>query len=183
MCHQYIKKIVDCGVGAVIVSSTISALAMHFLEKYKILAVKLMSKFELRRIAKCVGAKLIAQPNAFGPEDMGFCASIHVEEVGARRVTVLRQSMKETGVATIVVRGSTQNILNDIERAIDDGVNCVRAMGRDARVLPGAGAVEIELAKQLGAIAEKCPGLEQVSIFFFSCLYLVELVIFIVDVR
>jgi T-complex protein 1 subunit theta len=159
---QYIKKIADCGVGAVIVSSTISALAMHYLEKYKIMCSKLMSKFELRRIAKCVGAKLIAQPNVFGPEDMGFCASIHVEEVGSHRVTVLRQSMQDTGVCTILVRGSTQNILNDIERAIDDGVNSVRAMGRDARFLAGAGGVEMELAKRLASCAELCPGLEQV---------------------
>jgi chaperonin GroEL (HSP60 family) len=63
----------------------------------------------------------------------GFCASIHTQEVGSHKVVVFRQSMQETGVATILVRGSTQNILNDIERAIDDGVNVVRAMGRDAR--------------------------------------------------
>ena len=131
--EAYIKKIVACGAGAVIVSGTIGQLALHFLEKYKILVMKIMSKFEMRRLAKVCGARLIAQVGAISPEDMGFCASIHTQEVGSHKVVVFRQSMQETGVATILVRGSTQNILNDIERAIDDGVNVVRAMGRDAR--------------------------------------------------
>jgi T-complex protein 1 subunit theta len=76
--------------------------------------------------------------------------------------------MQDTGIATIVVRGSTQNILNDIERAIDDGVNVVRAMGRDARFLAGAGGCEIELARRIQIIAEQCPGLEQYAMRKFA---------------
>ena len=114
------------------------------------------------------GAKLIASLNAISPEDMGFCASIHVQEVGSHKVTIFRQSMQATGVATILVRGSTQNILNDIERAIDDGVNVVRAMGRDARFVPGAGGVEIELARRLMQYAEATPGLEQYAMRKFA---------------
>ncbi len=71
MMEAYIKKIVACGAGAVIVSGTIGQLALHFLEKYKILVMKIMSKFEMRRLAKVCGARLIAQVGAITPEDMG----------------------------------------------------------------------------------------------------------------
>ncbi|CAG8691795.1 4760_t:CDS:2, partial [Ambispora leptoticha] len=70
--------------------------------------------------------------------------------------------------ATIVVRGATQNHLDDIERAIDDGVNTVKAVMRDNRLVPGAGAAEMELVKRLLSFGEKTPGLNQHSIKKFA---------------
>lgn len=163
-----IKAIAEAGAGAVVVGGSISQLAMHFLEKYKILAIKIMSKFEVRRIAKCLNAKLLPAVTPITTEDLGFCAEINVEEVGSHKITVIKQSIQDTAVATIVVRGSTQNILNDIERAIDDGVNVVRSMARDGRFLAGAGACEIELARLIAKHAEQCPGLEQYAIRKFA---------------
>ena len=58
-------------------------------------------------------------------------------------------------MSTIIIRGSTDNIMDDIERAIDDGVNSVKVLTRDQRCLPGAAATEIELAKQLMTFGEQ----------------------------
>jgi T-complex protein 1 subunit theta len=83
--------------------------------------------------------------------------------------TVFRQEdAGSTAVATILLRASTNNILNDIERAVDDGVNTVRMMGRDGRFLAGAGAVEIELARRLEEFGNKTAGLEQYAIKKFG---------------
>ena len=57
-------------------------------------------------------------------------------------------------VSTVVVRGSTDNIMDDVERAVDDAVNTFKALTRDPRFVPGAGATEIELAKQLSNYGE-----------------------------
>jgi T-complex protein 1 subunit theta len=75
MMEAYIKRIIDCGVGYVVVSSTVSQLAMHFLEKNKIMVTKLMSKFELRRIAKTVGARMISQPVCSKVSPRKLCCS------------------------------------------------------------------------------------------------------------
>ena len=71
-------------------------------------------------------------------------------------------------MATIVVRGATENIMDDFERAIDDGVNVYKAVTKDQRFLPGAGAVEIELALQLASWGQTQPGLEQYAIAAFA---------------
>ena len=58
--------------------------------------------------------------------------------------------------------------MDDIERAIDDGVNTYKNLCRDGRLVPGAGAVEMELAKQVTNFGEKCEGLEQYAVQKFA---------------
>lgn len=57
-------------------------------------------------------------------------------------------------ISTVVVRGSTANIMDDVERAVDDGINTFKSLTKDKRFVPGAGATEIELAKQLTTFGE-----------------------------
>lgn len=94
---------------------------------------------------------------------------IEVKEFGSRKITVFTQEFAEdTAIATIAVRASTEHVLNDIERAIDDGVHAIRALSEDPRLLPGAGAVELELHKRLKQYADETQGLDQYAIRKFA---------------
>ncbi|KAF6117849.1 chaperonin containing TCP1 subunit 8 [Phyllostomus discolor] len=66
------------------------------------------------------------------------------------------------------ILGSTDNLMDDVERAVDDGVNTFKVLTRDKRLVPGGGATEIELAKQITSYGETCPGLEQYAIKKFA---------------
>jgi T-complex protein 1 subunit theta len=98
------------------------------------------------------------------PDEMGSVDVVETLEIGGDRVTVFRQENESTRTATIVLRGATMNHLDDVERAVDDGVNVVKAITRDARLVPGAGATEMQLVNRIQAFGAKTPGLAQYSI-------------------
>jgi T-complex protein 1 subunit theta len=104
------------------------------------------------------------------PDEMGTVDVVETTEIGGDRVTVFRQedANSATRTSTIVLRGATQNHLDDVERAIDDGVNVVKAITKDPRLVPGAGATEIQLVERISAFADKTPGLPQHAIRKFA---------------
>lgn len=159
-----IKELHDSGLRVVVAGSTVGELALHYLNRFGILVVKVLSKFELRRLCRVVGATPLARLGAPMPDEMGKIDIVETLEIGGDRVTVFRQENDATRTATLVIRGATQNHLDDIERAIDDGVNVVKAITRDAKLVPGAGATEMQLIERISAFGEKTPELSQYAI-------------------
>ncbi|KAJ3044357.1 T-complex protein 1 subunit theta [Rhizophlyctis rosea] len=166
--ESQIKELVDAGVKVVVTGSGVGELALHYLNRANMLVVKVLSKFDLRRLCRVTGATALTRLGAPMAEEMGYCEVVETVEIGSDRCTVFRQEEEATKTATIVIRGGTQNAIDDLERAIDDGVNNIKAVAKDGRLLAGAGAVEIELARQLQTFGEKTPGMNQYGIKKFA---------------
>mmetsp|Transcript_3212 Transcript_3212/g.6508 ORF Transcript_3212/g.6508 Transcript_3212/m.6508 type:complete len:553 (-) Transcript_3212:83-1741(-) len=167
--EEQIASIAASGATVVVANGSVSEMALHFLDKFNLMVLKTPSKFELRRICGALGATAVVRLGACSPEEMGFCSLIEVKEIGSRKVTVFSQELDEdTSVTTIAVRASTEHVMNDVERAIDDGVNAVRTFCTDGRLLPGAGAVELELSRRLKAFADEVLGIDQYAIRKFA---------------
>ena len=149
-----IKGIADAGVKVIVTGSGIGELALHFCNRFNMMVVKILSKFDLRRLCRVTGATALTRLGAPMAEEMGYCEVVETIEIGSDRCTVFRQEEEVTKTATIVIRGGTMNVLDDIERAIDDGVNTIKAVVKDNRLLAGAGACEVEVARRLLAIGE-----------------------------
>ena len=159
-----IKELHDSGLRVVVAGSTVGELALHYLNRFGILVIKILSKFELRRLCRVVGATPLARLGAPMPDEAGSVDVVETLEIGGDRVTVFRQENDATRTATLIIRGATQNHLDDIERAVDDGVNVVKAITRDAKLVPGAGATEMQLVERISAFGDKTPGLPQYAI-------------------
>ena len=159
-----IKELYDSGLRVVVAGSTVGELALHYLNRFGILVVKVLSKFELRRLCRVVGASPLARLGAPMPDEMGKIDLVETLEIGGDRVTVFRQEDEQTRTATLVIRGATQNHLDDVERAIDDGVNVVKAITKDPRLVAGAGATEMQLIERISRFGETTPELSQYSI-------------------
>jgi len=164
----FIKGLADAGVQVVVGSGSMSEMAVHFFEKYKIMAIKIMSKWELKRIGRAVGATPVVKLGTPSPGELGFADEVHFKEISSQKCIVFRRDQEENKMATIVLRGSTIAMLDDVERAIDDGVNTIKTLGKDARMLPGAGATEIHLAKLVQDFAKTQPGLDQYAVEAFG---------------
>ncbi len=145
----FIKKLAEAGVQVVVCQGSMSELAIHFFEKYHIMAVKIMSKWELKRVGRAVGATPIVKLECPTPDEMGYADEVNFCEISSTWCTIFRRDTEENKMATIVLRGSTTASLDDIERAIDNGVNAIKSLIRDSRLVAGAGATEIYIANEM----------------------------------
>jgi T-complex protein 1 subunit theta len=163
-----IKGLAEAGIKCVVCSGSMSEMAVHFFEKYKIMAIKVMSKWELKRIARSVGATPVVKLATPSPDEIGYADEVSFKEISSQKCIVFRRDQDENKMATIVLRGATSSLLEDLERAIDDGVNTIKTLTRDGRMVAGAGATEIALAKILQEYAKTQPGLDQYAIERFG---------------
>ncbi|XP_076466798.1 T-complex protein 1 subunit theta-like [Babylonia areolata] len=163
-----IKGITEAGVNVIVSGGKVGDLAQHYCNKYKVMVIRLLSKWDVRRLCKSIGATALPKITTPRNEECGHCDQVYVDEIGETPVVVFRQAKEATPISTVVIRGSTDNIMDDIERALDDGVNTFKALTKDDRLVPGAGATEIELAKQITSFGESLPGLEQYAVKKFA---------------
>ena len=134
--EKIIKEIVDSGVKAIVVGGAISNMAIHFLDKYGILAFRVLSKFELRRIAKSIGATLLVRLGAPTAEEMGSADEIKVTEISSTKCILITKDSEANKLSTIVLRGTTNDMLDNVERIIQGGVNAYKDLCRSALYIP-----------------------------------------------
>uniref|UniRef100_A0A5K3FR08 T-complex protein 1 subunit theta n=2 Tax=Mesocestoides corti TaxID=53468 RepID=A0A5K3FR08_MESCO len=169
--EKIIDSIADAGVKVVVSGGKISELALHYANKRGIMLVRLVSKFDVRRLSQATGAAVLPTLTVPTAEELGYVERVHVDEIADTNVIIFEQGSSKKAMVTIVIRGSTDNIMDDIERAVDDGVNTYKALTRCKKVVAGAGACEIELARRLLAFADAIPGLEQYAVREYAHAY------------
>lgn len=142
LAEKFIQRLIAANVNVVVTGGTVSDIVLHFLEKYKIMVVKVASKFELRRVSRALSASALSKLDQPTPEDIGEADEVYVEEVGSEKLVVFKRETQDCKLSTIILRGSTKNMLDDIERAIDDAISVYRSVLKDGAFVPGAGATE-----------------------------------------
>ncbi|XP_038642822.1 T-complex protein 1 subunit theta-like [Scyliorhinus canicula] len=159
-----VRELVEAGVKVLVVGGKVGDLALHYADKHQLMVVRLHSRYDLMRLGKSVKATPLLKLGAPAPEEVGHCDHVYLKEIGDTQVVIFEQEQQGSGVSTILLRGSTQSLQDNIEEAIKDGVNTYKTLSQDGRMLPGAGATEIELAVQVASYGATCPGLDQYAI-------------------
>jgi len=170
--EEKIKRLVDAGVDVVVAGGNIGELSMHFFEKYNIMVIRTQSKFDVRRICVATNARPLVRMDAPTPEEMGHIDSCRIVELGSTSLVFFEKEKEECKIATIILRGASDNILDDLERAVDDGVNTFKSMTKveekEVSFVSGAGASELELARLIKGFGEKVSGQDQYAVVKFG---------------
>mmetsp|Transcript_55914 Transcript_55914/g.114267 ORF Transcript_55914/g.114267 Transcript_55914/m.114267 type:complete len:534 (+) Transcript_55914:1753-3354(+) len=151
---EKIRGFFDKGIN-VVIASGFSEIALHFLEKFEIMAIKIQSKFDLRRISTTSGATVLTKIKTPEQSDIGKCEFVSVRSFASQKVTVFQQEIKENKIFTIVARGSTSTVLDKIERTVHRITSVFKSITRDNRFVPGAGASELEIYRRIKKLSFK----------------------------
>merc|ERR1712048_300507 len=171
MLEKTIASIAEQGVNCIVAGGKVADMALHFCNKYKIMVLRLMSKWDLRRLCKTVGATCLPKMGTPTQEDLGYCQRVYLDCIGEQQVVIFERGTDSSRMCTILIRGATDNILDDVERAVDDGVNNFKILTKtptNAKYCAGAGAAEMAIASRLAEFGQKIEGLEQYAVESFA---------------
>jgi chaperonin GroEL (HSP60 family) len=138
-------------------------MALHFLAKNGILAVKNVSSNDLEKLARATGGKIIANIKDLTAEALGSAKAVEEVKIGEDKLIYVREC-KNPKAVTIVIRGGTEHVVDEAERSIHDALCVVRNAIEDGKIVPGGGAPEAEVAKQLREYAVEVGAREQLAI-------------------
>ncbi|CAG5127869.1 unnamed protein product [Candidula unifasciata] len=163
--EEYIEKIcsdiIALGPDLVITEKGVSDLAQHYLAKANISVLRRVRKTDNNRIARACGATVANRTDELKEEDIGTgCGLFEVEQIGDEYFTFLTEC-RNPKACTILLRGASKDILNEVERNLQDAMNVARNVMVDPFLVPGGGATEMALAQALNERAKGITGVHQ----------------------
>jgi thermosome len=167
MLKEMVDKIAEAGANVVFCEKGIDDVALHFLAKKGILAVKNVSSSDMEKLARATGGKIVASVKDLTPDVLGEAKLVEEVKIGDDKLVYVREC-KNPKAVTIVVRGGTEHVVDEAERSLHDALCGVRNAIEDGKIVPGGGAPEAEVAKQLREYAVKVGGREQLAIEAFA---------------
>ncbi|MEM4660314.1 MAG: thermosome subunit beta, partial [Thermosphaera sp.] len=142
---KLVDKIVEVGANVVITQKGIDEVAQHFLAKKGILAVRRVKRSDLEKLERATGGRIVSNIDDLKPEDLGYAKLVEERKIGEDKM-VFVEGCKNPRAVSIVIRGGLERLVDEAERSMRDALSAVADAIKDGRVVPGGGAVEIELA-------------------------------------
>ena len=121
------------------------------------MAFRSMSKSDMKKISKATSAKIISALQELTQDSLGYAKFVEEIKRGEGGLVYVR-GCKNPNAVSIILHGSTNHMLDEVERAMKDGLGVVASVVRDGRIVAGGGAIEIELARRLREFASTLSG-------------------------
>mgnify|MGYP000049370099 FL=1 len=162
---EKVDAIAEAGADVVFCQKGIDDLAEHFLAKEGILAASRVKKSDLSFLREVTGGDIVSDLDAVGEATLGS-ASVEYDE--SEELFYVEGLVEESHGVTLLLRGSTEHVVDELERGIGDALDVVAQTVSDGRVLAGGGAVEVEVARRVREYADSVSGREQLAVEAFA---------------
>lgn len=167
MLKKMVDKISGSGANVLFCQKGVDDTAQHFLAKKGIFACRRISKTDMEKLAKATGANIITDLNDLSAKDLGRAGTVEEVRVGDEAMTYV-MDCKNPKAVTLLVRGSTEHVVDEVKRAVEDAIGDTIAALKNRKAVGGAGAPEIELSRNLLKYSESLSGREQLAVKAFA---------------
>ena len=167
MLRNMAEKISKSGANVVFCQKGIDDLVQHFLAKKGIYAARRVKESDMKALTRATGASIVSNIDSVADKDLGKAGIVEEAKIGDDNMTFVMEC-KNPKAVTILIKGSTEHVVDEIKRAMEDAIGDVSAALIDGKVVAGAGSTEIELARQLRKFSESLSGREQLAAEAFA---------------
>ncbi|NYT12076.1 MAG: thermosome subunit [Methanomassiliicoccales archaeon] len=167
MLREMVEKVKKSGANAVICQKGIDELAQHFLTKAGIYAIRRIKKSDMKKLAKATGAQIVNSLDELGKSDLGYAGLVEVRKIADDEMTFITDCKNPLAVS-ILLRGGTSHVLDEVERSLEDALNVISVAVEDGKMVSGGGSTFMELSMDLRPYASSVGGREQIAIDAFA---------------
>jgi thermosome len=167
MVRAYVDKILASGSNVVFCQKGIDDIAEIFLSRAGVLALRRVKRSDMERLARATGASVVNRIESVEPSDLGYAATVEERKTAGQQM-VFVTGCENPKAVTLLIRGGTAHVVEEISRAIDDALQVVSLSIKDGQVLAGGGAPEMELSLRLREYAAGESGRVQLAIESFA---------------
>ncbi len=162
-----VEKIKSTGANVILTQKGIDDLAMAYLAKDGIYAARRVKKSDIEKLAKAIGGEIITNMDDLSEKDLGKAEKVEEVKIGEDHLTFVTGCQNPKAVS-ILVRGGTEHVVDEIERSLVDSLHVVASALQDGKIIPGGGAAAIEIAMKLREYSASVGGREQLAIEKFA---------------
>ncbi|UCH71603.1 MAG: TCP-1/cpn60 chaperonin family protein [Thermoplasmatales archaeon] len=167
MLKKMVDKIKKSGANILICQKGIDDIAQHFLAKDGIYSVRRAKKSDMDKLAKATGAKIVANLDGLTSKDLGYAGNVEEIKIGDDKMTFITDC-KNPKAVSILIRGTTEHVVDELERGLHDALSVVRVALEDGKMTAGGGAAATAIAMALRDYAPTVGGREQMAIEAFA---------------
>ena len=163
-----VDAIAAAGANVIFCEKGIGVTAQNYLARQGMLGIRRVSREDLKMLALATGARLVGDVMAVTAKDLGSAALVEERKVGKEKKMLFIEGCPQAKAVTIVLHGVSEQVLEEMERALDDSLNVVLDVIRSRKIVPGGGAPEMIVAENLRQYASTLEGREQLAVRAFA---------------
>lgn len=167
MLKNMVDKVIGSGANVVLCQKGIDDMAQHYLAKAGVVAVRRVKESDLTKLAKATGARIVNNLDDLFEKDLGAAETVEERKIEEDR-WVFVEGCRHPRAVTVLLRGGSQRVVDEVERSINDAIMVVKDVMEDPSIVAGGGAPETYAATRLRGWAKSLEGREQLAVEKFA---------------